>query len=45
MIDIEPVVRHWSENHWRGSIRVHRHAANGQKKPTDPFAWVARAAG
>jgi putative transposase len=26
------------------SIRVHQHAANAQKKPTDPVAWVARAA-
>ena len=26
------------------SIRVHQHAANGQKKPCDPIAWVARAA-
>ncbi len=24
-----------------GDIRVHRHAANGQKKPSDPGAWVA----
>ena len=27
------------------SIRVHQHAANGKKKPPDPVAWVARAAG
>ncbi len=27
----------------RTSIRVHQHAANGQKKPRDPVAWVARA--
>jgi hypothetical protein len=26
------------------SIRVHQHAANSQKKTTDPVAWVARAA-
>lgn len=26
------------------SIRVHQHAAIGQKKKSDPFAWVARAA-
>ena len=26
------------------SIRVHQHAANGQKKTKDPVAWVARAA-
>ena len=28
MIDIEPVVRHWSENHWRGHPKVLR-AASG----------------
>ena len=27
------------------SIRVHQHAANGQKKPSDPVAWVAHVAG
>ena len=27
------------------SIRVHQHGANGQKKRSDPVAWVARAAG
>ena len=26
------------------SIRVHQHAANTQKKMTDPVAWVARGA-
>ena len=26
------------------SIRVHQHAANGQKKPSDPVAWVVRVA-
>jgi transposase len=26
------------------SIRVHQHAANTQKKTTDPVAWVARVA-
>jgi len=26
------------------SIRVHQHAANGQKKRRDPVAWVARGA-
>ena len=36
MIDIEPVVRHRSENRWRESIRVHQNAANGQKKGADP---------
>ncbi len=28
----------------RSSIRVRQHAANGQKKPRDPVAWVARVA-
>jgi len=27
------------------SIRVHQHAANGQKKTNDPVAWVVRAVG
>ncbi len=27
------------------SIRVHQHAANGQKNRSDPVAWVARAVG
>ena len=27
------------------SIRVHQHAANGQKKRRDPVAWVVRGAG
>jgi len=27
------------------SIRVHQHATNGQKKQSDPVAWVARVAG
>ena len=27
------------------SIRVHQHAANGQKNTADPVAWVAHAAG
>ena len=27
------------------SIRVHQHAANGQKKTSDPVAWVVRVAG
>jgi hypothetical protein len=26
------------------SIRLHQHAANTQKKMTDPVAWVARGA-
>lgn len=28
MIDVEPVVRHWSENHWRGHLKAHRTAAS-----------------
>jgi len=27
------------------SIRVHQHAADGQKKSSDPVAWVSRGAG
>ena len=27
------------------SIRVHQHAANGQKKASDPVAWVVRGVG
>ena len=33
MIDVEPVVRHWSENHWRGHLKAHRTASSlGRKK-------------
>ena len=32
MIDVEPVVRHWSENHWRGHLKAHRTAASLVKK-------------
>jgi len=28
MIDVEPVVRHWSENHWRGHLKAHRTATS-----------------
>ena len=28
MIDVEPGVRHWSENHWRGHLKAHRTAAS-----------------
>ena len=28
MIDVEPVVRHWSEDHWRGHLKAHRTAAS-----------------
>jgi transposase len=28
MIDVEPVVRHWSENHWRGHLKTHRTASS-----------------
>lgn len=28
MIDGEPVVRHWSENNWRGYLKAHRPALN-----------------
>jgi len=32
MIDVEPVVRHWSENHWRGHLKAHRTASSLRKK-------------
>ena len=28
MIDVEPVVRHWFENHWRGHLKAHRTASS-----------------
>ena len=28
MIDVEPVVRHWSENRWRGHLKAHRTASS-----------------
>ena len=28
MIDVEPVVRHWSENHWREHLKPHRTASS-----------------
>ena len=28
MIDVEPEVRHWSENHWRGHLKTHRTASS-----------------
>jgi hypothetical protein len=28
MIDVEPVVRHWSENHWRGHLKTHLTASS-----------------
>ena len=27
MIDVEPVLRHWSENRWRGHLKAHRTAS------------------
>ena len=32
MIDVAPVVRHWSENHWRGHLKAHRTASSLRKK-------------
>ena len=32
MIDVEPVVRHWSENSWRGHLKAHRTASGLRKK-------------
>jgi len=28
MINVEPVVRHRSENHWRGPVKAHRRASS-----------------
>ena len=36
MIDVEPVVRHWSEDHWRGHLKAHRTAASLLKKGLFP---------
>ena len=32
MIDVEPVVRRWSENHWRGHLKAHRTASSPSGK-------------
>ena len=32
MIDVEPVVRHWSENRWRGYLKAHSTASSLRKK-------------
>jgi hypothetical protein len=32
MIDVEPVVRPWSENRWRGYLKAHRTASSLWKK-------------
>ena len=32
MIDVEPEVRHWSENHWRGHLKAHRTASSLRAK-------------
>ena len=32
MIDIEPAVRHWSENNWRGHLKARRTAASLLKR-------------
>jgi transposase len=36
MIDVEPVVRHWSENHWRGYLKEHRTASSLRAKKGGP---------
>jgi transposase len=33
MIDVEPVVRHWSEDRRRGRVKAHRSAAGGKGGP------------
>ena len=35
MIDAEPRVRHWSENHWRGYLKAHRTASSLRSKKGD----------
>jgi putative transposase len=45
MIDVEPGVRHWSENHWRGHLKAHRTAASLLKKGLFPGSSDARKAG
>ena len=32
MIDVEPAVRHWSENRWRGYLKAHRTATSLRSK-------------
>ena len=45
MIDVEPVVRHWSENRWRGHLKAHRTAASLLKKGLFPGISDAQKAG
>jgi putative transposase len=45
MIDVEPGVRQWSENHWRGHLKAHRTAASLLKKGLFPGSSDARKAG
>ena len=45
MIDVEPVVRHWSENRWRGHLKAHRTAASLLKKGLFPGTSGASKAG
>ena len=44
MIDVEPVVRHWSENHWLGRLKAHRTAARLLEKGLFPGASGPRKA-
>ena len=46
MIDVEPVVRHWSEDHRRGHLKAHRTAASlrGQKGGQAPGRAASSAA-
>ena len=37
MIDLEPVVRHWSESHWRGHVKAHRTASSLRLKKGGPL--------
>ena len=45
MIDVEPVVRQWSENRWRGHLKAHRTAASLLKKGLFPGLPGAQKAG
>jgi transposase len=37
MIDVEPGVRHWSENPWRGYLKAHRTASSLRAKKGGPM--------
>ena len=45
MIDVEPVVRHWSENRWRGHLKAHRTASSlrGKKGGANALSGAQKA--